>query len=100
MKYIFLLFAAISLLVNAEDDVVQLQGMTIEGNSEFPLVFFINAWQPPEGTGRLLEPISSFNKHWLTPISRNSLQREMRYSKRYVEKEDHITTLKEVLEID
>ncbi|TNC89633.1 MAG: hypothetical protein CSH36_12410 [Thalassolituus sp.] len=83
----------------AEDDVVRLQGMTIHGNSENPNVLYVNAWQPPPGTGRLYEPVTSFNRHWFTPLTRESLQREIRYGKRYTEKEDHITRLIEVLEI-
>lgn len=83
----------------ADDDVVKLQGMTIRGNSENPNVLYVNAWQPPPGTGRLYEPVTSFNRHWFTPLTRSSLQREMRYGKRYTEKEDHVTRLHEVLEI-
>ncbi len=100
MKAVIVILA---MLINgyalAEDDVVRLQGMTIHGNSENPNVLYVNAWQPPPGTGRLYEPVTSFNRHWFTPLTRESLQREIRYGKRYTEKEDHITRLIEVLEI-
>lgn len=100
MKAVIVILA---MLINgyalAEDDVVRLQGMTIHGNSENPNVLYVNAWQPPPGTGRLYEPVTSFNRHWFTHLTRESLQREIRYGKRYTEKEDHITRLIEVLEI-
>ncbi len=86
--------------LSADDDVVRLQGMTIRGNSENPNVLYINAWQPPPGTGRLYEPVTSFNRHWFRPLTRDSLKREIRYGKRYNEKEDHVTRLNEVLEIE
>ena len=86
--------------LSADDDVVRLQGMTIRGSSETPNVLYINAWQPPPGTGRLYEPVTSFNRHWFRPLTRDSLKREIRYGKRYNEKEDHVTRLNEVLEIE
>lgn len=96
---LLLTFFMSSLAFAAEDDVVRLQGMTIRGNSENPNVLYVNAWQPPPGTGRLYEPVTSFNRHWFKPLTRNSLLREIRYGKRYTEKEDHVTRLHEVLEI-
>jgi len=95
----FMLLITALFTMAAEDDVVRLQGMTIRGNSENPNVLYINAWQPPPGTGRLYEPVTSFNRHWFRPLTRDSLKREIRYGKRYTEKEDHVTRLNEVLEI-
>ncbi|TNC85941.1 MAG: hypothetical protein CSH37_06250 [Thalassolituus sp.] len=103
MKFRFILLLMLGLLDSmaamAADDVVRLQGMTIRGNSENPNVLYINAWQPPPGTGRLYEPVTSFNRHWFRPLTRDSLLREIRYGKQYTEKEDHVTRLNEVLEI-
>jgi hypothetical protein len=100
MRFLCVLSLLLSLeLFAADDDVVKLQGMTIRGNSENPNVLYVNAWQPPPGTGRLYEPVTSFNRHWFQPLTRSSLQREMRYGKRYTEKDDHVTRLNEVLEI-
>ncbi|MEK9765673.1 MAG: hypothetical protein VW274_04275, partial [Thalassolituus sp.] len=69
------------------------------GNSENPNVLYVNAWQPPPGTGRLYEPVTSFNREWFRPLTRDSLQREIRYGQQYTEKEDHVTRLNLVLEI-
>lgn len=82
------------------DDVIRLDGVTIQGNSENPNVLFVNAWQPPPGTGRLYQGITSFNKHWLTPVSRESLARETHYSKRYVENPEKESRLKDILDVN
>ncbi|MBQ0726356.1 MAG: hypothetical protein KBT77_03290, partial [Thalassolituus oleivorans] len=62
----------ISSLTWAEEDdgVVRLQGISIKGNSENPNVLYVTAWQPPPGTGRLYEPVTSYSRHWFQPISR------------------------------
>lgn len=102
LQFVFLMMYVLSgsTMVIAAEDVVRLQGMTIKGNSENPNVLYINAWQPPPGTGRLYQPITSFNAHWFKPITRDSLLREIRYGKQYIEKEGHVTRLNELLEID
>ncbi len=83
-----------------EGDVIRLDGVTIQGNSENPNVLFVNAWQPPPGTGRLYQSITNFNQHWLTPVSRESLARETHYSKRYVEHPERKSRLKDILDPD
>ena len=83
-----------------DSDVIRLDGVTIQGNSENPNVLFVNAWQPPPGTGRLYQGITSFNKHWLTPVSRESLARETHYSKRYVENPEKESRLKDILDVN
>jgi len=97
--FLSLLVMLTSLASHAADDVVRLQGMTIRGNSENPNVLYVNAWQPPPGTGRLYEPVTSFNREWFRPLTRDSLKREIRYGKQYTEKDDHVTRLNQVLEI-
>ena len=73
--------------VAEDDNVVRLQGISIQGNSEEPHVIYITPWRPPPGTGRLYQPIFSYRDHWMKPIDRASLGREMRYSERYLPKE-------------
>ncbi|MAQ99243.1 MAG: hypothetical protein CMI00_01765 [Oceanospirillaceae bacterium] len=101
VKLLLCTAALLSVAVQAEEtggDVIRLDGVTIQGNSENPNVLFVNAWQPPPGTGRLYQGITSFNQHWLTPVSRESLARETHYSKRYVENPERESRLKDILE--
>lgn len=71
----------------AEDNVVRLEGIAIQGNSEEPHVVYITPWRPPPGTGRLYQPIYSYREHWVKTIDRNSLGRELRYGERYLPKQ-------------
>jgi len=88
MRLVLWLLFSLSLNVFAEDDnVVRLQGISIQGNSEEPHVIYITPWRPPPGTGRLYQPIYSYREHWMQPIDRASLGRELRYSERYLPKE-------------
>lgn len=74
-------------VVAEDDNVVRLQGISIQGSSEEPHVIYITPWRPPPGTGRLYQPIFSYRDHWMKPIDRTSLGREMRYSERYLPKQ-------------
>ena len=88
MRIVLLLISVLSFTAMAEDDnVVRLQGISIQGNSEEPHVIYITPWRPPPGTGRLYQPIYSYRDHWMKPIDRNSLGREIRYAERYLPKE-------------
>lgn len=88
MGRLLFLFLWLSLVANAQDDnVVRLQGISIQGNSEEPHVIYITPWRPPPGTGRLYQPIFSYRDHWIQPVDRKSLAREMRYAERYLPKE-------------
>ena len=60
-------------------DVIRLEGISIQGNSEEPNVLYITPWQAAPGTGRLFAPVKSYRRQWLKPISRNSLRREVGY---------------------
>ena len=78
------------LLLSAQviaDNVVRLEGISIQGNSEEPNVMYVTPWRPPPGTGRLYQPINSYREQWLQGIDRDSFRREMRYAERYAPKE-------------
>ncbi len=69
------------------DNVVRLEGISNQGNSEEPNVMYVTPWRPPPGTGRLYQPINSYREQWLQSIDRDSFRREMRYAERYAPKE-------------
>jgi hypothetical protein len=60
-------------------DVIRLDGISIQGNSEEPNVLYITPWQPAPGAGRLFAPVNSYREQWLKPISRQVMQREVKY---------------------
>lgn len=84
--------------VQAEDDVIRLQGISIQGNAEEPRVLYITPWQPPPGTGRLYQPVYSYRDHWMQPLDRSSLRREMYYAERFLPKKVNQDRLKVLLE--
>jgi len=80
-----MLLPAVLLLTGAAqaDNVVRLEGFSIQGNSEEPNVIYVTPWQPPPGTGRLYQPVTSYRQQWLQETDRDSFQRELRYAERY-----------------
>lgn len=60
-----------------KDNVVRLDGISIQGSSEEPDVLYITPWREPPGTGRLVEPVKSYRDHWLQPVDDGKLRREI-----------------------
>jgi len=60
-------------------EVIRLEGISIQGNSEEPNVMYITPWQAAPGTGRMFAPVKSFRDQWFVPVSRNSFRRETSY---------------------
>lgn len=79
MKKILFLLLLLPLMQASASEVIRLEGISIQGNSEEPNVLYITPWQPAPGAGKLFAPIKSYRTHWLKPISRKSMQREVKY---------------------
>lgn len=78
MKIIMFCLFILPFTVSA-GEVIRLDGISIQGNSEEPNVLYITPWQPAPGTGRLFAPVNSYREQWLKPISRQVMQREIKY---------------------
>lgn len=78
MKKICLLLLSVISSANASD-IIRLDGISIQGNSEEPNVLYVTPWQSAPGAGELFMPIKSYREHWLKPISRKSMKREVNY---------------------
>jgi hypothetical protein len=76
---LIVLFLFILPFTSFAGDVIRLDGISIQGNSEEPNVLYITPWQPAPGTGRLFAPVKSYRDQWLKPISRQVMTREVRY---------------------
>jgi hypothetical protein len=63
-----------------------MDGISIQGNSEEPNILYITPWQHAPGAGRLFTPVKSYRQHWLKPISRRVMQREVKYLNYYQNK--------------
>lgn len=82
MVAVVLLFSVCSV---QSAEVIRLDGISIQGNSEEPNVLYVTPWQPAPGAGQLFVPIKSYRKHWIKPISKKSMQREVRYLNHFQE---------------
>jgi hypothetical protein len=78
MKYCLLLLLIPAILSHGAE-VIRLDGMSIQGNSEEPSVLYITPWQPAPGTGLLFTPVNSYREQWLKPVSRQMMKREAHY---------------------
>lgn len=79
MKKILFLSLILPLTQASGSEVIRLDGISIQGNSEEPNVLYVTPWQPAPGTGQLFAPIKSYRAHWLKPVSRKSMAREVKY---------------------
>ena len=74
--FVCLFFSAVSA---QGEEVIRLDGISIQGNSEEPNVLYVTPWEAAPGAGGLFTPVKSYREHWLKPISRKSMQREVKY---------------------
>lgn len=59
-----------------KDNVVRLEGIQIQGNSEEPKVIFITPWREPPGTGRLYDGATQYQEQWLYSLDLERLNFE------------------------
>lgn len=85
MKWLTLSLLLASSLVGAKE-VIRLDGISIQGNSEEPNVLYITPWQAAPGSGRLFTPVKSYREQWLKPISRQVMKREVKYLNHFQKK--------------
>lgn len=79
MKKLSFVFLIVFYMPAQGAEVIRLDGISIQGNSEEPNVLYVTPWQAAPGAGELFIPINSYREHWLKPISRKSMQREVKY---------------------
>jgi len=97
MKYLVALLILAFMPSLHADNVVRLEGISIQGNSEEPDIVYSVPWSPPPGTGRLYQPINSYRQQWLESIDRTRFNRELRYAERYAPKERNQDRLRQLM---
>lgn len=91
MKPIWLAVLALCfplLAAGQQDNVVRLDGISIQGNSEEPKVVLITPWREPPGTGRLYDGATSFREQWLYSLDPQRLAHEVQLLEYYQRKTD------------
>lgn len=86
MRYCLMLTLLFS-VVSQATEVIRLDGISIQGNSEEPNVLYITPWQAAPGTGRLFSPVHSYREQWLKPINRQIMKREVKYLNHFQKKD-------------
>jgi hypothetical protein len=89
MKIFFIVLLLLPMISVQGADIIRLDGISIQGNSEEPNVLFVTPWQPAPGAGQLFVPIKSYRQHWIKPISRKSMQREIKYLEHFQQKDSY-----------
>lgn len=79
MGKFFFVFLFFFVMTAQGEEVVRLDGISIQGNSEEPNVLYVTPWEAAPGAGELFTPVKSYREHWLKPVSRKSMLREVKY---------------------
>lgn len=79
MKYfIFLFILGVSPQLVAEDK-LEMEGISIVGNSELPKSLYIVPWKSPDKRASAGKPVNSLITEILSPVERESFQRRLKY---------------------
>ena len=81
MKIQFILVISIlviSLSAYAEDK-LEMEGISIVGNSELPKSLYIVPWQSPDKRASAGKPVNSLINEILAPVERGAFQRKLKY---------------------
>lgn len=84
MKRIALLLLLPMLAWAQTDNIIRLEGISIQGSTEEPKVMFIAPWKEPPGTGRLYQGAPSYRQQWLHSLDAQRLKYEMQLPQYYL----------------
>ncbi len=75
---LFFLILIISSSVFAEDK-LEMEGISIVGNSELPKSLYIVPWKSPDKRASAGKPVNSLINKILAPVEREAFQRRLKY---------------------
>lgn len=76
------LLCALFLLTSQQliaEDKLEMEGISIVGNSELPKSLYIVPWKSPDKRASAGKPVNSLINEILAPIERDSFQRRLKY---------------------
>jgi len=77
-NFLFVLSLLISSQLAAEDK-LEMEGISIVGNSELPKSLYIVPWKAPDKRASAGKPVNSLINEILSPVERDSFQRRLKY---------------------
>ena len=75
---LLLLMLVFSLPLVAEDK-LEMEGISIVGNSELPKSLYIVPWKSPDQRASAGKPVNSLINEILAPVERDAFQRRLKY---------------------
>jgi len=63
----------------AAEDKLEMEGISIVGNSELPKSLYIVPWKAPDKRASAGKPVNSLINEILSPVERDSFQRRLKY---------------------
>ena len=81
MKFTPFIMLILLLLTNLSwaEDRLEMEGISIVGNSELPKSLYIVPWKSPDRRESAGKPVNSLINEILTPLERESFQRHLKY---------------------
>jgi len=76
--FLFVLVLFMSPQLIAEDK-LEMEGISIVGNSELPKSLYIVPWKAPDKRASAGKPVNSLINEILSPVERESFQRRLKY---------------------
>ena len=79
IKYFIFVFVLLSSQQLVAEDKLEMEGISIVGNSELPKSLYIVPWKSPDKRASAGKPVNSLINAILAPIERDSFQRRLKY---------------------
>jgi len=79
IKYFLFTFVLLSSQQLIAEDKLEMEGISIVGNSELPKSLYIVPWKEPDKRASAGKPVNSLINEILAPIERDSFQRRLKY---------------------
>ena len=79
IKYFLFVFILLTSAQLVAEDKLEMEGISIVGNSELPKSLYIVPWKSPDKRASAGKPVNSLINEILAPIERDSFQRRLKY---------------------
>ncbi|MFK5914056.1 MAG: hypothetical protein QM484_06760 [Woeseiaceae bacterium] len=79
MKFIFLIILSMMTCQAFAEDTLEMEGISIVGNSELPKSLYIVPWKSPDRRASAGKPVNSLISEILAPVEREAFQRRLKY---------------------
>ncbi len=79
IKFILFILMLLVLFQARAEDKLEMEGISIVGNSELPKSLYIVPWKSPDKRASAGKPVNSLVDEILAPVEREAFQRRLKY---------------------